>query len=53
LSAPAVGETSALEPRPVTIHQLELLGWDGDNQRLKLAVSLLSGHLTSAPWPAI
>ncbi|APD48523.1 tRNA pseudouridine(55) synthase TruB [Synechococcus sp. CS-602] len=37
------GETSALEPRPVTIHQLELLGWDGDNQRLELAVSCSAG----------
>ncbi|NQV10645.1 MAG: tRNA pseudouridine(55) synthase TruB [Cyanobacteria bacterium] len=37
------GETSALEPRPVTIHQLELLGWDGENQRLELAVSCSAG----------
>ncbi len=37
------GEVSALEPRPVTIESLELLGWDQASGRLELAVRCSAG----------
>ncbi len=37
------GETVALAARPVTIHQLELLGWDAELGRVELAVRCSAG----------
>lgn len=37
------GEVVVLAPRPVTIHQLELLRWDGDRAELELEVRCSAG----------
>ncbi|MEB3254867.1 MAG: tRNA pseudouridine(55) synthase TruB [Synechococcaceae cyanobacterium] len=37
------GEASALEPRPVTIEALQLLGWDPQSGQLELAVRCSAG----------
>ncbi len=37
------GESLELPPRPVTIHRLELLGWDGEAGRLELALTCSAG----------
>jgi len=37
------GETVALEPRPVTIEQLQLIGWDPASGQLELAVRCSAG----------
>jgi len=37
------GEQLALPPRPVTIHRLELLGWDASCGQLELAVTCSAG----------
>jgi tRNA pseudouridine55 synthase len=42
------GEDFELAERPVTIHRLELLGWDGERGRLELAVDCSSGTYVRA-----